>query len=279
MARAVVVSLVIVAFACGSPAASQGPDAMPTEADAMPTPGPACDGQGVPAIPAGFPQLGAHCLAHFTYHEDVVDPINYAIEHANDEDYSADRGVRPLHDGSFTGFDLGLHEAPAIPIAIFLPRLDPGVYRRADGAEIWSGDIAGIQEFYTGVWCGSLRLEIDGRANGVIWGRFISDGYDAANLTLSHITQGLFAAKIETIPSTGDVGTPWNDPMPSPPECSAPYDMCSVVPECPAKPACVDVACGDMYSGIVHGYCENTAVDARCPAQERCDVDQGCVSI
>jgi len=239
---------------------------------------PTCDGRGAPAIPAGFPPLGGNCLAHFSYHEERVDLANHVIEATTDQDYAADRGVRALKTSDFSGFDLGIHQAPDIPVAFFLPRLDLGVYRRADGAEIWSGDIGSISEYYTAVYCGQLRLEIVGSAGGAIWGRFVSDGYDAEGLTLLHITQGRFAAKLEDAPSAGELGTPWIHPVPDPIECAAPYDLCGTTTDCPpARAACVVVSCGQGAYGLTQGYCHDDPVDSSCPAQERCDPQQGCV--
>jgi hypothetical protein len=249
-----------------------------------------CSGQGAPAIPAGFPSLGASCRAHFTYHEDVIDTTNQFGTVSNDRDYAASQGVRPFSDppapgleagAPWSGFDLGVYDKPDIPIALIVPALTPAVYVREDGADVVTGDLGGITSYDADSWCGYARIQIVGRSSDAIWGTFTSDGYDPQDVTDSHVTNGMFSAVIETVPSAVSLtgascgrgcGTP--DPISCPKappcntaaDCPTPSATC-VVPDCVLIPA---------WSGG-NGYCTNTPTDSQCPAQQLCTYQQGCL--
>ncbi|HEY8087001.1 MAG TPA: hypothetical protein VIF09_04130 [Polyangiaceae bacterium] len=246
----------------------------------------ACDGQGgAPTIPAGFPQLGGRCRAHFTFHEDDIDTTNQFATVSSDHDFAGSRGARPLTTTGFTGYDLGVTYKTdiggGIPIAFFLPALSPAVYVRRDAAEVLTGDIGGVTSYDSQYGCGGVRIQVVGRTSDAVWGTFTSDGYDPGALEDSHVTNGLFSAAIESTPSAMEFAAPCGLQCgtPSPYSCAGDAVPCSTAADCPAPPsACVVVTCKllDLWSGGP-GYCIETPTDGQCGSQQRCTYQQGCV--
>jgi hypothetical protein len=291
--NSIVAVALLVAAGLGCESASSGPDGAPTNGpdggpDGGPETGdpPVCDGQGAPAVPAGFPALGARCPAHFTYHLETSSPST-----SSDGDDIADRGARPMTEPEFAGYhDLGYSFGTSTgdyTVALFLPSLAPGVYRGPDGAQVkrsvaalYDTALASIPGFSNGEALPSrngVLVEIAGNAGGAIWGRFLAVACVSDLDDCIHFERGRFSARIEAAASAGEFGGASSRAVNA---WAAPAYVCEALDDCPpATAACVrEWRCegGDSASP---GRCGYEEVDLFCGDQERCDIRLGCVHL
>lgn len=245
-------------------AAEPGPDGdADSDADGdegLPTGGPAatCDGSLAPEIPDGYPALGPACRSRFRY-----EWVNELFDTAGNDDVHGPRGARPLPEGVFLArYDMGIRfDGGLVSLALFLPSLEPGVYRGADGAGASRNMLSPYQSWRRS---SGVLIEVAGRSDTAVWGRFVTRMCDPADYCYS-LEEGRFSAALDAETSAVDLDHPPQH------EIERELMVCEISSDCDAIADCVLPRCeGFSCTGVV--------IEDACSSDESCDWYEGCVA-
>ncbi len=225
------------------------------------TPDQACDGSLASEIPDGFPLLGEGCRSRFQYAWE-----NHLFDASGEEDQVSGRGVRAFPDDiSLSRYDMGVDLGDGFfTVYLFVPSLDPSIYRDEDGgfAGHWIG--SSYDTFDTSI--SGVMVEVAGRSDAAIWGRFVAKMCDDPDIDDCFIFKaGRFSAAIDDAPSAYEFGFP---PQGERDRASA---VCETTSDCNVAD-CNVVTC-DEYR------CIGQPIQGACASDESCDWYEGCVPL
>lgn len=174
-------------------------------------------------------------------------------------------------------YDLGVYTGIEgwVPVALYVPSLEPGLYRDRDGVAASTGlTFTAEYSTWTSVttqWFSGMLIEIAGRSDGAVWGRFLAHMcLDDSIKDCYNFEAGRFSAAIDDVPSSYEFGQP-SDRLP-PNALSA---LCEVPSDCNT------LSCGPNWSCDTSGHCSyEDESDSLCPEEDGlyCDIWEGCKS-
>ena len=236
--------------ACGDSVPAGDPDGGSNRGDA---------GDGVPIgnVDPAFPALASGCRSRAIF---------------ADYDLCEARGVRRMTPAEPPRWDLGLNYNPDSDdylLALFLPSLNPGLYTPLEGA--------GASQYFINTYGseyneGGAMVEIVGRNEEAIWGRFVARLCGILREEgCREVMIGRFASLIESVPSRSEFSQP---PVGGRATCETEADCRS--PEGCAAEQCLGNDCvvddsRDVPEACRHldplqrsGGCDQRAVDSTC---------------
>ena len=177
-------------------------------------------------------------------------------------DVASRRGVRPSPK-RIQGFDLGIYRKTSTGswsnVWLFLPSLEPRVYRLVDRAVALAIAIELEGEGTRYDKPKGARIEIVGKNETAIWGRFVATTCHTADDCYA-MTLGTFSGAIDTTESGLKIG----DPRFATPDGGTGDMLCDQPQDCEPKGECGEASCSSRQC-----YFQSTAVG--CGAGMRCD--------